>query len=312
MRTNIFITNQSVKTTFVNNLDDLNKDLGFVKATSDGNLVDKNFNLVLKEDNYKFKGNKTREIRVIPVSLCDIRVTEHIIDMHKLNHDYCGLSPFELSSDFINDSIGEDVGIRIVIPTEFNHRNSWNFSHRIVLGDTADTITKDLFGQIIASSLKEYVEINMTVEEAMEEASLDIYTNDEHQTIYFHPLDKMPSSAIGVTDVTSIKHISKKFINKLIVDADANYGFDYINCPEGEFYPNKLRYKDAEKLLFEYAKNASNEYTIGLTHIVFNEPRVIDTTGDVVNQVINIIHPVENKGNFVKNDYDTMIGLISE
>ena len=310
MRTNVFITNQSVKPTLVG-MADLNKTIGFVKASTNGSSLLKNINLVFKESDYKFYGFGNRETRVIPISLCDIVVKESIIDFDKLNYRVLTLD-FDFSGIDLTTLVGEDLSIRIVIPTEFNHRNSWNFSHRVVYGDTADNIKADLFKQIANSSLVQHLELKNDVDNAMD-YGLAFYLNPCHNTFKVMAMDSMPPSAISFDPEYIITYKAKEFINKIIVDADANYGFDYVNCPEGDFYPNKMTYKQAEKLLFDYAKLISGgNYNIGLTHITFNEPRIIETTGDVVKQVVNIIHPLENKGNFVKSDYTTMISLISE
>ena len=51
--------------------------------------------------------------------------------------------------------------------------------------------------------------------------------------------------------------------------------------------------------------------TLGLTHITFVEPRIVETTGDVVKQVINIVHPLKDVGDFVYDDFKAMVNKIA-
>lgn len=313
MRTNIFLKEDTVFTDILE--DYVRNGFGLFKAHSNGTDLKNNLNLFFNRTDSSFLYSDMRESRLIPFSTCNLKVEDHIIDLTPKNGKYCIFElddgPFTDIDKFVND----DVSIRIVIPTEFNHRNSWYFSHRVTYGDTFEAIRSDIYNQIINSSLREHFDIEM----GADDVNIRFYINEDHNTIKVMPVDSMPQSAINFAKANNlISNKSREFINKLIIDADANYGFDYINCPDGDFYPNKLRYKDIEKELMKYSKNSSNgippridrtSKTIGLTHITFTEPRIVETTGDVVKQVINIIHPL-NGEYFNVSNYNLFLKLL--
>ena len=312
MRTNIFIKNEMIIKTLITSGASLVDNeyfaypaLGLMSAETNGDTLKKSLNLVLSKVNPEYLDNIVRESRVIPLSACNARITESVVDIS----GYYGYGMnFEIDDTKFtpSDHINEDVGVRLTIPAEFNHRHTWSFSHRVKANDTVSSIQANLYKMIANSSLKEYIDIKYSSEDFM------LFVKDEHNFVIIQAIDSLPQSALIIKDANDedakpfTEQVSLNYLTKVIVDADANYGFDYINCPEGDLYPNKLTAREVKRALLSYG------YQFGLTHIVFNEPRFVETTGDVVNQVINIIHPLSDNGNFDIDDYEDFINLIGE
>jgi len=144
---------------------------------------------------------------------------------------------------------------------------------------------------ILNSSIKEHVGVYIIRGEIV------FLLNEEHNAVLVQPLDAMPSDGVTTIRQSSDENNNslfstvaavRNYLIKLAVDADANYGFDYVDNAFHELYPNQSSYKDIEKYIArEMAGNETSEYTV--FHITFTEPRNVETTGDVVKQVINII-----------------------
>lgn len=317
MRTNILVNNSTVVGPIIIPASGVGEVLSqagiaamcLVEPDSEGS-VGKYLNILFTEPDSRYLGNERRETRMIPINTCDIKVTEANVFFGKKNK-FCS-ELYIGSIDNLSDLVGEDLSIRIVIPAVLNGRNSWNFSHRVKYGEEIDDVRRDLYSQIMASSIKEHLELNVS-DSYPNGTSVLFFTNSMHDGMYAYAMDSLPPSSLAIETGIGPGHSIREFINKVIIDADANYGFDYINCPNGDFYPNQLRYRDVEKLLFNIATEAgTGEYNIGLTHITFTEPRIVETTGDVVKQVINIIHPIANIGHFVINDYSSFVTLLEQ
>lgn len=327
MRTNIFITNNTVAADFVQDIASMTTDIALVKAKTNGTELEKQFNLAWVGGDSRYANLGNRETRLIPISLCELFVNETENKIAKYNDRYV---KFELtiSDDFdLTNIIGSDVTLRIILPVGFNHRNSWNFSYQVKNGSTIEDIKNSLYTQILASSIKEHIDIeHYTVSEDSEadDAGADyikFYVTEDIPHVFIYPLDATISSWLTIEKVPEVNNlpsgfenkgvelVTRAYLRKLILDADANYGFDYINCPTGEFYPNQLRAREVDFILDTFTKVVEDVFggTIGLTHITFVEPRIVETTGHVVKQVINIIHPMEDTGDFVYADYVAMI-----
>ena len=312
MRTNIFIKDEKIIKTLITGGTSLNSNeyfaypsLGLISAESNGDTIKKSLNLVLSKVNPEYLDNIVRESRVIPLSACNARITESVVDIS----GYYGYGMnFEIDDTKFtpSDHINEDVGVRLTIPAEFNHRHSWTFSHRVKANDTVSSIQASLYKMIADSSLKEYIDIRYSSGDFM------LFVRDEHNFVTIQAIDSLSQSALIIKDANVedakpfTRQVSLNYLTKVVVDADANYGFDYINCPEGDLYPNKLTAREVKRALLSYGNS------LGLTHIVFNEPRIVETTGDVVNQVINIIHPLSDNSYFDIDDYGDFIDLIKE
>lgn len=307
MRTNIFIQDENISFAEETHDDFLSQtySIGLIKAASAGDELKENTNLYMKVNNPEFSTFGIREFRMIPISKCNFHANIVPVDFSLKDENGISFS-LDFSNITISDFVNEDFTIRITIPAKFNHRNSWTFSRRIKYDDTEEIIQKDFCRQILNSSLNEYFDIFGSPSYAP--TSLDFFIKNEHISLYVDALDSLPKSCIVMSPDSRITIpatgiINMDYLAKLIVDADANYGFDYINCPSGEFYPNQIRELDAKRSLAKiYDKHAV------LIHMSFTEPRIVETTGDVVKQVINIILPAMTKYKSKLGDFITTFG----
>lgn len=322
MRTNIFLTSNSIASDFVADVNAMITDIALMKAKTHGTVLDKQFNLVWKSGDSRYANLGNREIRVIPISLCELYCKDTEQKIAKYDN---GAIEFYLDIpndyDFTN-IIGQDITVRVILPAKFNKRNSWNFSYRVAADTTVAKVRESIYNQIKNSSIKEWVDMEFIyeVDEEIQESILvgvRFYMTEYVNNVYIYPMDATLSSWINiltnVDDTNKVELVTRAFLRKLIVDADANYGFDYINCPDGDFYPNKLRPREVDFMLDTLTNVVEKEFggTLGLTHITFVEPRIVETTGDVVKQVINIVHPVKDVGDFVYDDFKAMINKIA-
>lgn len=323
MRTNIFITSNSIASDFVENVGSMTTDIALIKAltSTDNNTLRNNFNLCWKGSDSRYANFGNRETRIIPISVCGLVCKDAVQKIAKYNERYIALS-FDFGEVDLTGYVNEEMTIRVILPVGFNHRNTWNFSYMVTHDSTPEAIAESLLKQISVSSIKEWMEVEYDVENSV----VKFYVNSKVNNVYVKPLDSMLGSWIQVVNVPSsgdntygtdpgngVELITREYLKKVIVDADANYGFDYVNCPNGDFYPNQLRPKDVDYLLDNFVNIVEGKFggTIGLTHITFVEPRIVETTGHVVKQVINIIHPMKDVGDFVYNDYVAMIQKIT-
>lgn len=285
MRTNIFCINEylNIDTSIRDSYLNIIGNLGIVKADSNGNKLDKFLNLIMMTRN----DGGIEISRVIPMSLCNLNIKAHSFNIINKYNDVASLNYSFDAAKLVN----EEIGFRLTIPAGFNHRHSWTFSYKIKPGDTTDAVVGKFNNMILNSSIKEHVGVYIDHRE------LFFLLNEEHNAILVQPLDAMPSDGViaekrsfGENDnsLFSTAAAVRNYLIKLTVDADANYGFDYIDNAFHELYPNQSSYKDIEKYIArEMVGSETSEYTV--FHITFTEPRNVETTGDVVKQVINII-----------------------
>lgn len=285
MRTNIFCTNEylNIDTSIRDSYLNIDGNLGIVKADSNGIVLDKFLNLIMMTRN-----DAGIEIsRVIPISLCNLNIKAHSFNIVNKYKDAA-----KLIYDFDTTKlVNEEIGFRLTIPAGFNHRHSWTFSYKIKSGDVFVDVIKKFNNMILNSSIKEHVGVYIIRGEIV------FLLNEEHNAVLVQPLDAMPSDGVTTIRQSSDENNNslfstvaavRNYLIKLAVDADANYGFDYVDNAFHELYPNQSSYKDIEKYIArEMAGNETSEYTV--FHITFTEPRNVETTGDVVKQVINII-----------------------
>lgn len=279
MRTNIFCTTDLTVDTIIRySYTNIGGNLGITKADSNGNQLDKFLNLVMINGD----DENTEISRVIPICLCDLNIKANSFDITSKYQDITKLG-YRFDA---NELVNEEIGFRLTIPAGFNHRHSWTFSYKIKPGDTTDTVVEKFNNMILNSSIKEHVGVHIT------DDGIDFLLNEEHNAVLVQPLDSMPSNGISIKNPNpfSIMTATRNYLVKLAIDADANYGFDYVDNAFHELYPNQLSYKDIEKYI-EKDVESSNDDSFNYTvfHITFTEPRNVETTGDVVKQVINII-----------------------
>lgn len=323
MRTNIFITNTTVAPDFVEDVASMTTNMALIKAlaSNEVNTLKKNFNLCWLGSDSRYANFGNRETRLIPISTCGLVCKDTLQRIAKYNERYVALS-LDFGETDLSGYVNEEMTIRVIIPVGFNHRNTWNFSYVVKNDSTAEDIVKSLLSQVAASSIKEWLEVEYDATNSV----VKFYVNDKVNDVYVKPLDSMSASWISVVNTpaeddatystepgSKVELITREYLKKLVIDADANYGFDYINCPDGDFYPNKLRPRDVDYLLDNFVNIVEGEFggTLGLTHLTFVEPRIVETTGHVVKQVINILHPIKDVGDFVYADYQSMIEKIA-
>lgn len=322
MRTNIFLTSNSIASDFVADVNAMTTDIALMKAKTSGTVLDKQFNLVWKGGDSRYANFGNRETRVIPISLCELYCKDTAQKIAKYD-DAAILFGLDIADDYdFTNIIGKDITVRVILPAKFNKRNSWNFSYRVAADTTVAKVRESIYNQIKNSSIKEWVDMELAyeVDEDTQESTLTgikFYMTEYVNNVYVYPMDAALSSwinvATNVQDTNKVELVTRAFLRKLIIDADANYGFDYINCPDGDFYPNKLRPREVDFMLDTLTNVVENVFggTLGLTHITFVEPRIVETTGDVVKQVINIVHPLKDVGDFVYDDFKAMINKIA-
>ena len=322
MRTNIFLTSNSIASDFVADVNAMTTDIALMKAKTHGTVLDKQFNLVWKGGDSRYANLGNREIRVIPISLCELYCKDTEQKIAKYD-DGAIVFILNIADDYdFTNIIGQDITVRVILPAKFNKRNSWNFSYRVAADTTVAKVRESIYNQIKNSSIKEWVDMEIIeatggLPPVTTLIGIKFYMTEYVNNVYVHPMDATLSSWINVVtsvnDTNKVELVTRAFLRKLIVDADANYGFDYINCPDGDFYPNKLRPREVDFMLDTLTNVVENVFggTLGLTHITFVEPRIVETTGDVVKQVINIVHPLKDVGDFVYNDFKAMINKIA-
>lgn len=315
MRTNIFLTSNSIASDFVADVNAMTTDIALMKAKTNGTVLDKQFNLVWKGGDSRYANFGNREIRVIPISLCELYCKDTEQKIAKYD-DGAILFNLDIANDYdFTNIIGKDITVRIILPAKFNKRNSWNFSYRVSGDTTVAKVQESIYNQIKNSSIKEWVDIELV--NSNDFTGIKFYMTECVNNVYVYPMDATLSSWINITtsvnDTNNVELVTRAFLRKLIIDADANYGFDYINCPDGDFYPNKLRPREIDFMLDTLTNVVENVFggTLGLTHITFVEPRIVETTGDVVKQVINIVHPLKDVGDFVYGDFKAMVNKIA-
>lgn len=322
MRTNIFLTSNSIASDFVADVNAMTTDIALMKAKTHGTVLDKQFNLVWKGGDSRYANFGNREIRVIPISLCELYCKDTEQKIAKYD-DGAIVFSLDIADDYdFTNIIGQDITVRVILPAKFNKRNSWNFSYRVAADTTVAKVRESIYNQIKNSSIKEWVDMEIIeatggLPPVTTLIGVKFYMTECVNNVYVHPMDATLSSWINVVtsvnDTNKVELVTRAFLRKLIVDADANYGFDYINCPDGDFYPNKLRPREVDFMLDTLTNVVEDVFggTLGLTHITFVEPRIVETTGDVVKQVINIVHPLKDVGDFVYNDFKAMINKIA-
>lgn len=285
MRTNIFCTTDLTVDTIIRySYTNIGGNLGITKADSNGNQLDKFLNLVMINGD----DENTEISRVIPICLCDLNIKANSINIEDKYQDITQLKYYFDAEKLVN----EEIGFRLTIPAGFNHRHSWTFSYKIKPGDTTDTVVEKFNNMILNSSIKEHVRVYIN------DDAIDFLLNEEHNAVLVQPLDSMPSNGISIKNANpfSIMTATRNYLVKLAIDADANYGFDYVDNAFHELYPNQSSYKDIEKHIEnEIINSGANSVNYTVFHITFTEPRNVETTGDVVKQVINII--CNTKGN---------------
>lgn len=286
MRTNIFCTSEylNVDASIKDSIASMEGTLGIVKADSNGRILNNFLNLIMRVG-----GGPNIEIsRVIPISLCDLNIKEGsftIVDK------YSDETTLFYSFD-VDGLVNEEIGFRLTIPAGFNHRHSWTFSYKIKQGDTTEAVNEKFNNMILNSSIKEHVGVYVKGQDIV------FVLNEEHNAVLVQPLYAMPSDGIFIekdsfdlddTSLFSTLTAARNYLIKLAVDADANYGFDYVDNAFHELYPNQLSYKDIEKYIMSEIVTNHGPVDYKVFHITFTEPRNVETTGDVVKQVINII-----------------------
>lgn len=315
MRTNIFLTANFSAKGALGNVENIDSgEIGIIKPDNNNpNLYQLCIRLLDNRDMLKMPA------RTIPIHICNIKITESLQALADYNKDYIKIKPQGSEPDDLDysDYIGRELGIRLSIPADLNHRNSWCFTDVFKNGDTFSSFQSRVIKQIVNSSMSSEFKIVHNADN-----SVFIYLNEPHNTVILQHLDDTPTSWFKLDYINmssfdgvvkrDIRLVTREYVRKLIIDADANYGFDYLNCFDKDFYPNQLSANDVDKLLstITNTKEDGNIRFWGLTHIEFTEPRVIETTGDVVRQVINIIHPTEDTGSFVIKDYASMIAIL--
>ena len=306
MRTNIFCTKSylNVNTSIADSYADISGNLGIVKADSNGNKLDNFLNLVMISGNV----GSAEISRVIPISLCNLNIKSCSLSIVNKNTDGTILSYNFNASELVN----EEIGFRLTIPAGFNHRHSWTFSYKIKPGDTTDAVIEKLNNMILSSSIKEHVGVYIN------NVNVGFLLNEEHNAILAQPLDAMPSDGIAITrnlnqegsSIFSTVAAIRNYLIKLAVDADANYGFDYVDNAFHELYPNQLSYKDIEKYIMGETNTTNGTVAYTVFHITFTEPRHVETTGDVVKQVINIICPSDSDISTLMENLASAAGIV--
>lgn len=306
MRTNIFCTSEylTIDNSIADSYAHISGNLGIVKADSNGNRLDNFLNLVMINGDV----GSSEISRVIPISLCNLNIKLCPLDIvHKYN-DATILSYNFNASELVN----EEIGFRLTIPAGFNHRHSWTFSYKIKPGDVTDAVIEKFNNMILSSSIKEHVEVRIN------DGMVGFLLNEEHNAVLVQPLDAMPSDGIVITrtvdqddnSLFSTLAAIRNYLIKLAVDADANYGFDYVDNAFHELYPNQLSYKDIDKYIMGETNTITRTANYTVFHITFTEPRHVETTGDVVKQVINIICPSDSDVSTLIEDLASAAGIV--